>query len=67
MNTTRPLTREDAAAYISGPSATEKRQLAAFLRMTEDPAVRPRLLAYLRQKGLLESFLEAERGGKEAG
>lgn len=66
MSTTKTLTRADAAAYIAGLSLVEKRQLTAFLRMTEDPAARPRLLAYLRQQGLLESFLEAERGGKGA-
>lgn len=58
------MTREKAAAHIAGLSAEEKRQLAVFLRMTEDPAARPRLLTYLRRRGLFESFLEAERGGK---
>lgn len=58
------MTREKAAAHIAGLSAEEKRQLAAFLRMTEDPSAYPRLLAYLRRQGLVESFLEAERGGK---
>lgn len=56
------MTRTEAAAHIAGPSAEEK-----FLRMTEDPAARPRLLACLRQEGLLESFLEAERRGNGGG
>jgi len=30
------------------------------------PTARPRLLAYLKRNGLLERFLEAERGGKRA-
>lgn len=58
------MTREQAVTHIAGLSAEEKRQLAVFLRMTEDPSARPRLLTYLQQQGLLESFLEAECGGK---
>lgn len=46
------MTRAEAAAYIAGLSAGEERRLAAFLRMTESPAARPRLLERLRRIGL---------------
>lgn len=66
MSTTKTMTRADAAAYIAGLSLVEKRQLAAFLRIMEDPAADTPSGAGRRRQGLLESSLEAERGGKEA-
>ena len=65
MNEDKRMTKAEAEAYIARLTLDEKRQLDVFLRIIEAPTVRPRLLQYLQRQGLLEPFLEAERGGKE--
>lgn len=63
--------REDAHLRRLAAILTEKQKwaiirLALVIEETKDPTARPRLLEYLKRNGLLERFLEAERGGKRA-